>query len=138
FGRRLERLPAVATDDLDLSDARFGLYAWALVSDHLRGTSQLVFHPKASQAERRRLVRLFESPGGHPTGTFQLHEAFRAEIDREQYRTAIERIQAYIAAGDCYQVNFAQRFQAPCQGDPWAAYRHLRSACPTPFSAFQR
>ena len=138
FGRRLERLPAQATDDLGLPDAGFGLYSWALVSDHLLGTSELVFHPRTSQAERQRLIRLFEADAPCPMGDFHLHEPFRAELGREQYRAAIERIQSYIAAGDCYQVNFAQRFQAPCQGDPWAAYRQLRSACPTPFAAYQR
>ena len=55
----------------------------------------------------------------------------------DDYRQAIERIQAYIQAGDCYQVNFAQRFRAPCQGDAWNAYQALRAACPTPFSGFQ-
>jgi para-aminobenzoate synthetase component 1 len=138
FGRRLERLPAQAADDLQLPDAGFGLYGWALVTDHLLGTSELVFHPATSETERQRLIRLFETPSPTPAGSFSLREAFRAELDREQYRAAIERIQAYIAAGDCYQVNFAQRFQAPCRGDPWVAYRQLRSACPTPFSAYQR
>ena len=45
FGRRLERLPEQAADDLALPDAALGVYAWALVSDHHRQTSQLVFHP---------------------------------------------------------------------------------------------
>jgi len=59
------------------------------------------------------------------------------DLSAEAYRQAFERIQAYIQAGDCYQVNFAQRFRAPCQGDAWAAYLALRTACPTPFSGFQ-
>lgn len=139
FGRRLERLPSIASDDLGLADARFGLYAWALISDHLKGTCQLIFHPRATQAERRRLLRLFEAPVATDSSPpFSLNGVFRADLSREQYRSAIERIQAYIAAGDCYQVNFAQRFQARCQGDAWNAYGHLRRACPTPFSAFQR
>ena len=45
FGRRLERLPQHAAADLALPDADFGVYAWALVSDHQRRTSRLVFHP---------------------------------------------------------------------------------------------
>ncbi len=45
FGRHLETLPSHAKDDLQLPDARFGVYDWALVSDHQAGTSQLVFHP---------------------------------------------------------------------------------------------
>ena len=61
FGRRLERLPEQAADDLQLPDARFGLYAWALVSDHQRQTSQLLFHPALADSERERLIQLFEA-----------------------------------------------------------------------------
>jgi para-aminobenzoate synthetase component 1 len=68
---------------------------------------------------------------------FKLQAPMNADLSADQYRHAIERIQQYIQAGDCYQVNFAQRFRAPCQGDPWTAYCALRAACPTPFSGFQ-
>jgi para-aminobenzoate synthetase component 1 len=137
FGRRLEQLPAQASDDLALPDARFGLYGWALISDHLQQTSQLVFHPRLEQAERARLVQLFETGSAQDAVPFSLRQPFRADLDQDDYRRAIERIQAYIQAGDCYQVNFAQRFQAPCQGDAWSAYQALRAACPTPFAGFQ-
>jgi len=137
FGRRLEALPEQSVDDLDLADARFGLYAWALISDHQLGTSALLFHPALPEAERQRLRTLFETPCSEEITPFQLTQPFQAAIDQHRYRQAIERIQGYILAGDCYQVNFAQRFQAPCTGDPWTAYQALRQACPTPFSGFQ-
>ncbi|MGQ7818949.1 aminodeoxychorismate synthase component I [Metapseudomonas furukawaii] len=137
FGRRVERLPEQALDDLQLPDARLGLYAWALVSDHQARTSQLVFHPSLESGERERLIALFERPEPEATGDFRLRAPFAANLAEGDYRHAIERVQAYIQAGDCYQVNFTQRFQAPCDGDPWAAYLALRSACPTPFAGYQ-
>lgn len=137
FGRRLEDLPCHSRDDLGLADARFGLYGWALISDHQLGTSELLFHPALPPSERDRLRALFEAPHADPPVRFRLAQAFQADLNQATYRQAIERIQAYILAGDCYQVNFAQRFQAPCEGDPWAAYLALRKACPTPFSGFQ-
>jgi para-aminobenzoate synthetase component I len=57
-------------------------------------------------------------------------------MDAEAYRSAFEQIQAYIRAGDCYQVNLAQKFSAPYQGDPWAAYCELRAIAAAPFSAY--
>lgn len=137
LGRRIEQLPELAEDDLQLPDARFGLYGWALISDHQKLTSQLVFHPQLDAAEQARLITLFSQPEPAAAASFKLLQAFRGDLDAEQYRQAIERIQAYIQAGDCYQVNFAQRFQAPCAGDPWTAYQALRTACPTPFAGFQ-
>jgi len=137
FGRHLEALPSRARDDLHLPDARFGLYAWALISDHQQATSQLVFHPTVEQNERQRLLQLFSQAPAAEQGHFQLTTPMAADLDADAYRQAFERIQQYIQAGDCYQVNFAQRFRAHCQGDPWVAYLALRAACPTPFSGFQ-
>ena len=137
FGRHLERLPSQASDDLHLPDARFGLYGWALVSDHLALTSQLVFHPTLPDSERQRLIGLFSQPAPEAVAPFKLLTPMTADLSADEYQQAIERIQQYIQAGDCYQVNFAQRFRAPCQGDSWAAYCALREACPTPFSGFQ-
>ena len=137
FGRHLEAIPQHSRDDLRLPEAQLGLYAWALISDHQRQTSQLMFHPSLKLAERQHLIDLFEAPPLSSSIEFHLSQPFQADQSAETYRQAIERIQAYITAGDCYQVNYAQRFQAPCGGDPWAAYLKLRQACPTPFAGFQ-
>lgn len=137
FGRRLEEHPAVAVDDLQLPDARLGLYPWALISDHHAQTSDLVFHPTLADAERQRLIELFSLPNALTPGQFTLRKRFVPSTSAESYRLAFEKIQAYIQAGDCYQVNLTQRFQAPYLGDPWQAYCALRLACPTPFSGYQ-
>src|SRR5450830_1430144 len=137
FGRHLEQLPQRAVDDLHLPDARFGLYAWALVSDHQAQTSQLVFHPALVDGERQRLISLFSQPGAETAAAFKLHGPMTPDLSAQTYAQAIARIHTYIQAGDCYQVNFTQRFRAACSGDPWAAYCALREACPTPFSGFQ-
>ncbi|OOV95547.1 aminodeoxychorismate synthase component I [Pseudomonas sp. MF4836] len=138
FGRRLERLPSQAADDLHLPDARLGLYSWALISDHQQASSQLVFHPSLGDDQRQRLIDLFSQAPAPTVDRFTLTGTMTADLSAEDYRQAFQRIQQYIQAGDCYQVNFAQRFRAGCQGDPWSAYRALRLACPTPFSGFQR
>ncbi|MCW2270669.1 MULTISPECIES: aminodeoxychorismate synthase component I [Pseudomonas] len=137
FGRRLEQLPEIAVDDLGLEDAHLGLYAWALISDHKRTQSQLVFHPSLAEAERQRLIALFEGPATNEQAHFSLQAPMRGDISAEDYRQAFDRVQQYIHAGDCYQINLTQRFRAPCQGDPWHAYQALRQACPTPYSGFQ-
>ncbi|MDH1147778.1 aminodeoxychorismate synthase component I [Pseudomonas mosselii] len=138
FGRRLEQLPTHAVDDLGLPDARLGLYAWALVSDHRLSSSQLVFHPSLPQTERQRLIALFNASAPGDTGDFRLLAPMTGDLRPEQYRAAFDQVQRYIQAGDCYQINLTQRFRAPCLGDPWRAYLALRAACPTPFSGYQQ
>jgi para-aminobenzoate synthetase component 1 len=137
FGRRLEQLPAQAVDDLDLADARLGLYAWALITDHQQQRSQLMFHPSINAVERERLSALFATLAASAPQPFRLLGRFQSDISEAKYQHCFARIQAYIQAGDCYQVNFAQRFRAGYQGSPWTAYQALRAACPTPFSGYQ-
>ena len=139
FGQRLERLPQRAYDDLHLPQARLGLYLWALITDHHQRTSQLVFHPSLSESAQRNLIHTFSSAPATPSSqslTFGLQTAFHPEFSPQAYHQAIARIQEYIRAGDCYQVNFAQRFTASYRGDPWQAYQALRRACPTPFAGY--
>ena len=138
FGRRLEQFSSPNLDDLKLAHTHLGLYAWALVSDHQACTSQLVFHPSLAESRRNALIAIFEGAPPTASATWKLTQPMRSEVDASAYRQAFDRIQAYIAAGDCYQVNLTRRFSGRCEGDPWVAYKALRAACPTPFSGFLR
>ncbi|HWZ47245.1 MAG TPA: aminodeoxychorismate synthase component I [Herbaspirillum sp.] len=59
----------------------------------------------------------------------------RADTDRAGFDAAIARIQAYIAAGDCYQVNYTYRLHFEVYGAPVALYRKLRTRQPTRYGA---
>ena len=110
-----EHLPSQAKDDLGLPDAQLGLYAWAMVSDHLRCTTHLVFHPSLEAGERARLIELFEKPEADEASDFTLLAPMRGDLHPTQYRDAFDQVQAYIQAGDCYQINLTQRFRAPAK-----------------------
>jgi para-aminobenzoate synthetase component 1 len=55
---------------------------------------------------------------------------------RPRYEAMIERALGYIAAGDIYQVNLAQRFRVEPVRPALEVYRALRSIAPAPFLAF--
>lgn len=67
---------------------------------------------------------------------FTLQAQFQANMDQAGYCQRFDRVQAYLQAGDCYQVNLAQRFAAAFQGDPWQAFATLTRALPAPMTAF--
>jgi anthranilate synthase component 1 len=54
----------------------------------------------------------------------------------EKYAEMVLRAQAYIEAGDIFQVVLAQRFSAPFTLPPLALYRSLRRVNPSPFLYF--
>lgn len=57
---------------------------------------------------------------------------------RQTFEADVRRAQEYIAAGDIYQVNLAQRFVAdwPKGARPWDFYQVLRQVSPAPFASF--
>ena len=136
FGRLLHPLHEAPSAASTLPLARFGLYPWALISDHQTLKSFLIFHPSLSAESQQQLIELFSHNEPSTAAPFALTQGFTPAIDALRYEHAISRIQQYILSGDCYQVNFTQRFSAPCSGDPFSAYQALRSACPTPFAGY--
>lgn len=138
LARRLERLPVIAGDDGDTPEMAVGIYDWAVLVDHERRGCHLVGAGRdpRTAADWDALVALFtDPPPAADRRPFQAGAA-RADFTPEAYRRAFARIQRYIDAGDCYQVNLAQRFTAAASGDPWLAYRELRRLNPAPFSAY--
>ena len=70
-----------------------------------------------------------------------------SNLARADFLSAVERAQAYIRAGDIYQVNLSQRLTARCDfsGLPrrsplakpgWELFQRLNAVSPAPFSAF--
>ena len=126
-----------------LASATVGLYDWALVSDHQLQHCWLVCHPSISTQRQKELQLLFDSGADYDQiandkNVFQLTQPFKAQISPERYHSDLQRIHDYIGAGDCYQVNYTQRFSSHYQGDAWQAYVSLRERCPTPFASFIR
>ncbi len=52
------------------------------------------------------------------------------------YLDAVARVREYIVAGDIFQANLSQRFQAPLREPPFELYRRLRRRNPAPFAAY--
>lgn len=120
----------------------FGIYTWAIVCDHELHQTHLVLHPATpSWLHRELLARLAaeSSNVARPKETpekFALLADWRVMPDEDGYRQAFGRIQSYIRAGDCYQVNLARHWHVSFEGDPWQAYQLLRARAAAPFSAW--
>ena len=136
LGRRIERLPATARDPLGLPELALGIYDWALVVDHGLRRAFLAGRGAEDCAARGRLRAAYRFQGGPGPGAFRTRGPVETNLGPAAYGRRFQRVQAYIRAGDCYQVNLARRFSVRAQGDPWAAYRRLRGLSPAPFSAY--
>jgi len=163
YGGRLERLPAPRLDPLTLPDVVFGIYDWVIAWDHSVGRAWIVSTglPEGGQRravlarDRLRMVleRLSAGAGstsgaprerrtpaleGFPVPGIPRAEAIglRSTFSRQGYLEAVARVREYILAGDIFQANLSQRFQARQAGHPFRAYRRLRERNPAAFSAY--
>ncbi|MDY6919939.1 MAG: aminodeoxychorismate synthase component I [Pseudomonadota bacterium] len=136
LGSLSERVPLPRPDN-PLPLLWMGFYPALIVLDHRARRAWLRYLP-AHQSLARRLQKIYEGPAsaGHPAGRFRLQSPFRGNLMATEYQQRFARVQDYIRAGDCYQVNLARRFQAQYAGDPWDAYRRLRRAHSAPMGAF--
>lgn len=63
---------------------------------------------------------------------------WRGNFDQRAFLAAVRKAQDYIATGDIYQVNLAQKFEASLPGDAglFALYQRLRQLSPAPMAAY--
>ncbi|MGP9435088.1 aminodeoxychorismate synthase component 1 [Ewingella sp. AOP8-B2-18] len=134
LGRRVESLPNLAEQDIQLPDMAVGIYDWALIADHQLQRLTLVCHGDIQQ----RLAWLESQTPAAESSEFTLHGNWQANMSREQYGAKFRQIQEYLHSGDCYQINLAQRFSTRYSGDEWQAFLTLNAANRAPFSAFIR
>lgn len=136
LGRATEQLPALAATYTALPDLRAGIYLWAVVVDHHKQSATLVSTTQLCSTLIDSIEQLLLTPLDTPAAPFALQTRFSANLTAADYQKKLQQIDDYIHAGDCYQVNFAQRFESTFQGDSWSAYKALRRAAPTPYSAY--
>jgi para-aminobenzoate synthetase component 1 len=60
----------------------------------------------------------------------------KSNFTPEEYIKAVNRVREYIAAGDVFQVNLSQRFEAALKIPPYELYKRLRTVNPAPFASY--
>ncbi len=150
-GARLERVRPAARGASGLPELAFAFYDGVIAHDHATGETRLAALPlpRAGAASADEILarlrvavasaaREEDLPGGPPLPRPARASAPVSNFSRDAYLSAIARIKDYIAAGDVYQVNLAQRFTAPlAPGDtPAALHLRLRTRSPAPFAAY--
>lgn len=139
LARRIETLPVISAVDENVPDMMVGIYDWAFIVDHQQKRSWLV---SAGRDERTLhkwddLVRFFSD---RQSKRKVMRPAVAGEVqytsDFDYYTRAFTEAKKYIVDGDCYQVNFAHRFEADFTGDAWTAFKRFLKQTRAPFSAY--
>ena len=113
-----------------------GDYRWAGVRDSLSGESRLYIRSDCVPTTRAAILERLHLARPQSLEGFELTTSFQADQPPADYHRRIARVQAYLQAGDCYQVNLSQRFQARFRGSTWAAFKQLCHEFPVPYAAY--
>ncbi|HUK21159.1 MAG TPA: aminodeoxychorismate synthase component I [Gemmatimonadales bacterium] len=165
WGTTLERVPRARYDDLEIPDVMLGIYDWVIAWDHAAGRAWIISTGmpergagrEARAASRLALVRQYigqpveaagpsqPAPGHEPARvsapsfavkSLSPRARVRSNFTRAGYEAAVRHVVEYIRAGDIFQANLSQRFQAPLIGTALELYQRLRSRNPAPFAAY--
>ena len=145
LGRSMISLPPLARDSMQLPEMLVGLYDWAVVVDHSERRTVLIglaTQDREAMAEfsavHARLIKgeHLSKQASHNDEDFVATSDLRANMSRAEYLQKFNTVLTHIRAGDCYQVNLAQRFSVTMRGSPWQGYKQLRCINPAPFSAY--
>jgi len=138
LGRRLEALPEISKQDINMPEMAVGIYDWSLIIDHhLRRVWLASFcRYEKTESQWQELQDLFTSPANNAVKGYRITSDVKSNLTREQYGLAFDKVKIYIRDGDCYQVNLSQRFSADFEGDSWSAYLKLRDVNPAPYAAY--
>lgn len=137
LGRTQEKLPEKNSQEYVTPDMAVGLYTWSIVEDKSTGKLYFQWHPDYPHPSLEIVTQWLSSPAKSQQD-FQLTGHWTSNLSQSEYNKRIANIHEYLHAGDCYQVNLAQRFTTSYIGSEWQAYTSLREANNAPFSAFIR
>ncbi|RXZ38007.1 aminodeoxychorismate synthase component I [Oxalobacteraceae bacterium CAVE-383] len=115
LGAQLQEIPACSVDESQQPAAEILLFAQCRHLDPQQIDAWLAEHQQSQT----------------PASVVKLH----ADTERVDFDHAIARIRDYIAAGDCYQVNYTYRLQFDVYGAPLDLYCKLRKRQPTRYGA---
>lgn len=160
----IERLPRSRFDEFEVPDLAVGFYDCVVAFDHERGGAWAISTglPEADSAARQRRAeeridavrRLLATPtnglsprngkaGATPPRVVPTRavpvprlDGVFSSFDEGDYLATVRRAIEYVHAGDCYQVNFAQRLLHAAALPTLELYARLRRCNPAPFAGY--
>ncbi len=140
LARRIERIPTLAAEDRRQDHLSLRVAEVVVAVSPERSDAVVVGRPLVSDAAvvHRRTAEVRARCAAAATTRPPAVPARRSvttSLPRERYLDAVRSVLAHIAAGDCFQVNLAQRLTTTWPGPLSELYRRLRTASPAPHAA---
>jgi len=142
---RIENLPRTAMET-HLPDLILYAPSLLLIQEKKSGTARLcipvLFHPDDLEKDRNRVHKIkdfffhkLKTKASPRTFSIEGH-GFKSSFTKDEYISSVKKIIDYLKAGDIYQANLSQRFEAVFSGDGYALFQDLFKRNPASFFAY--
>ena len=135
FGNTLHNIKNKKNKDFDYPLAAFGIYDWCITYDYLKEKSFILYYEKNNIISKI-LNHRSEKNEIKKYKAYKSTSSCESNMNYDLYKSKISKISNYIKSGDCYQVNFAQRFSLGYEGDEYSMYKTLNKSFASPYSAY--
>ncbi|MEI2666358.1 aminodeoxychorismate synthase, component I [Rossellomorea sp. LJF3] len=144
YARKIEKLPSLGRDDLEIPDLYFYyLKEWA-VFDHQENCIWTMIlseqDPESAEAKLSQWTASWDnvlpSRNEKKKGPNDDMADVEVSMDEEEFSEAVKRIQAYISQGDVFQVNLSVRQSQQLRTEPYEVYKKLRELNPSPYMSY--
>lgn len=146
----LENIPLHAVDSAQFPEMAIGFYDVVIAFDSYQKQAWLISTGLPLEVPAARLERaqnrlnyfldlLYQCRAAKPVDNKAANlQNLVSNFTKDAYIKAVETVKGHILAGDIFQANISQRFQAelPSGLSAFALYKHLRKINPAPFAAF--
>lgn len=142
IARLFEKIPPIAPDDLNIPDLYIGFANEVIVFDHLENVIKIIVCIKRDEdykdgMERlERLVSEIRSQKSEVRSQKIKARDLKSNMTKGRFMDMVKRAKEYIKAGDIFQANLSQRFEAEFEGDSWEFYKRLNNINPSPFGGY--
>ena len=146
YARKIERLPEIAEDTLQVPDLYFYLFnAWAVHNVNTEEVTLMKLQQSevdlaewASEWKSAAMAgldsRLFHA--GKAVDVVNDENELQISFSNEQFQQAVRQIQEYISAGDVFQVNLSVQQAKKLNAPPIVMYEAVRSFNPSPYMSY--
>ncbi|MBN8194318.1 aminodeoxychorismate synthase, component I [Bacillus sp. NTK074B] len=145
YARKIEKLPSLGRDDLEIPDLYFYyLNEWAVFDHEEHCLWTMLLSDEGKEFAETRLSQWTGSwmdalSSMEGTGKPPVHHQ-RAEMEvsmeEEEFSEAVKKIQSYISEGDVFQVNLSVRQSQQLKVEPYVVYQKLRELNPSPYMSY--
>lgn len=145
--RFIEKIPDRNPDDLALPDIQLMLTGEILAFDHIRHKILVISNVHVSSNPEKAyklacqriesIIKKIERPSSLKKVELEIPPSKKMKVNSNMtksiFKQSVKRAKEYIRAGDIVQVVLSQRFETPFKGNPFNAYRALRTINPSPY-----